>query len=157
MKSAVAAAHLAVGAHQPALLGGALELLELARVEMEEAQRKPLRVDHELAAWTEGDFGALDARLHEHGTAREGVLRRGESSLVFVAQRQVQDKIEARAQAQLFELARGLHPLCRMASISTSAPRGRPATPTAARAGYGSRTYCAMISLTRAKCARSVR
>ena len=38
-----------------------------------------------------------------------------------------------------------------MASISTNAPRGSAATPTAARAGYGCLNSRAMISLTRAK------
>ena len=53
----------------------------------------------------------------------------------------------------VFQLSAGLM----IASISTSAPRGRLATPTAARAGYGSLKYFAITSLTRAKFARSVR
>src|SRR4029077_5377756 len=44
-----------------------------------------------------------------------------------------------------------------IASASMSAPRGRDATPTTARAGYGRLKYCAIASLTRAKLARSVR
>src|SRR5690606_4568930 len=45
----------------------------------------------------------------------------------------------------------------RIASISTAASFGSCATPIAARAGYGSSKYCAMISLTSGKWARSVR
>src|SRR5271169_5722595 len=44
-----------------------------------------------------------------------------------------------------------------MHSTSTCAPRGSDATPTAARAGYGSRKYSAMILLTSPKCDRSIK
>src|SRR3546814_3968331 len=44
-----------------------------------------------------------------------------------------------------------------IASASTRAPVGSGATPIAARAGNGAWKYCAMISLTVAKWARSVR
>jgi len=113
------------------------------------------------------DFGFLHPRLHLDRPARRRLAGLREHGLVLVAQRKVEHQVERRAQPQLRQLAlnrlrrlacaRRLHPACRIASISTSAPRGRPATPTAARAGNGSRTYCAMISFTRAKCARSVR
>src|SRR5207237_8111658 len=113
---------------------GALELLQLAAVEVEKAQHQAVGVHHQLAARAEGDLGALDSRLNQDRLARRRLLRRGEGGLVLVAQRQVQDEIEPGAQAEFLESCR-LHPLCRIASISTTAPRGSPETPTAARAG----------------------
>src|ERR1700712_773163 len=52
---------------------------------------------------------------------------------------------------------RGIYSMTSAASISTWAPRGRAATPMAARAGYGCSKYLPMISLTLAKWLRSVR
>ena len=151
-----AAAHFAEGPHAQALLSRALELLQLAAVEIEKAQHHAVGVHDQLAARPVDDLGPLDLRLDEHRLSGRRAVRCSQRRPVLVAQRQVKHKVEARAQPEPVELAR-LHPECRMASISTSAPRGSPETPTAARAGNGSRTYCAMISLTRAKCARSVR
>src|SRR5439155_337341 len=142
--------------HAQALLSRALELLQLVAVEIEKAQHHAVGVHDQLAARPVGDLGPLDLRLDEHRLSGRRAVRCSQRRPVLVAQRQVKHKVEARAQPEPVELAR-LHPECRMASTSTSAPRGNPATPTAARAGNGSRTYCAMISLTRAKCARSVR
>ena len=129
-----AATHLAEGSHMQALLHGLIELRELAVAKVEEAQHQPLGIHHELALAAENDGGALHAGLHQHGTAGRRSVDGGEDGLVLIAQRQMQDEIEAGSQPQLLELS-GLHPACRMASISTSAPRGRPATPTAARDG----------------------
>ena len=130
-----ARAHLAEGAHELALLRGALELLQLARIEMEKAQHQAFGMHDELPLGAVHDLRLEHRCLDAHRPALRRRSGARERRLVLVAQRQVQDEVEARAQPELFELARGLHPLCRMASISTSAPRGRPATPTAARAG----------------------
>ena len=43
------------------------------------------------------------------------------------------------------------------ASASTSAPRGRDATPTAARAGNGWANYCSITALNTAKLDKSVK
>ena len=129
-----AATNLAEGSHVPALLYGLLELRELARAKVKETQHHPLGIHQELAVAAENDGGALNARLHQHRTAGRCGVDWGDDGLVLVAQRQVQDEVEAGTQPQLLELP-GLHPACKMASISTSAPRGRPATPTAARDG----------------------
>ena len=107
---------------------------KLARAKVKEAQHQPLGIHDELALTAENDGGALHARLYQHGTAGRRGVDRSEDGLVLVAQRQMQDEVEAGSQPQLLELP-GLHPACRMASISTSAPRGKPATPTAARDG----------------------
>src|SRR5205823_14059259 len=122
----------------------------------ERAQRRAVGVQRHLAARAGAARGSLAPGLDEHRLSGRRAVRCSQRRRVLVAQRQVKHKVEARAQPEPVELAR-LHPECRMASISTSAPRGSPETPIAARAGNGSRTYCAMISLTRAKCARSVR
>src|SRR5690349_16665822 len=151
-----ATAELAEGAYPAAFFRRALELLQLAAVEVEEAQDHAVGMHHELTARSKGDVGALDPRFDQHRLAWRRPVGRGKLGFVLVAQRQMQHEVEARAQPELRKRA-AFHPVCRMASISTSAPRGRPATPMAARDGYGSRTYCAMISLTRAKWARSVR
>ncbi len=151
-----AAANLPEGSHAQAFFYGVLELRKLAVVKVKETQHQPVGVHEELTLAAEYDGRTLHARLDQHRTAGRRAVDGGEHGLVLVAQRQMQHEVEARTQPQLLQLAR-LHSACRMASISTSAPRGRPATPTAARDGYGSRTYCAMISFTRAKCARSVR
>src|SRR4051794_23621377 len=130
-----ARAHFAVCAHEQALLRGALKLLKLARIEIEKAQHQSLGVHDELPLGAVQDLCFKYLCFDAHRPALRRGLRRGERRLVLVAQGQVQDEVEARAQPEFFELARGLPPLCRMASISTTAPRGRPATPTAARAG----------------------
>ena len=133
-----APAQLAESSHVAALFGGALELLQLAAVEVEKTQRDAVGMHDKLALGPVNDLGLLDFRLDEHRLPRQRVLRRGERRLVFVAQRKVQHVVERPAQAQSFELARKAcrrHPACRIASISTSAPRGSPETPTAARAG----------------------
>ena len=129
-----AAADLAEGAHLATLLDRALELLQLAAVEVEEAKDDAIGMHDQLAPRPEGDFGALDARFNQHGRARRCAIGRRHPGLVLVAVRQVQHEVEARAQPELRE-RRALHPACRMASISTSAPRGSPATPMAARDG----------------------
>jgi hypothetical protein len=61
-------------------------------------------VHHELAARAEGDLGASQLRLDEDRPARRRGLGRGKRGLVLVAQRQVQDQIEARAQPELLQL-----------------------------------------------------
>ena len=101
---------------------------------MKETQHQPLGIHDELALAAEDDGRTLHACLNQHRMPGRRGMNRGEDGLVLVAQRQVQDEVEAGAQPQLLELP-GLHPACRMASISTSAPRGSPATPTAARDG----------------------
>src|SRR5207302_8267266 len=114
-----AAANLAEDSHVQAFLDGLLELRELARAKMKETQHQPLGIHHELALAAEDDGGALHARLYQHRTAGRRGVDWGEDGLVLVAQRQMQDEVEAGSQPQLLELP-GLHPACRMASISTS-------------------------------------
>src|SRR4029079_17106948 len=139
------------------------ELLALRWIEVEEAQREAFRVHDELAPRPECHFGAQHARLHEHRLPGRRRGERREHRLVLVAHRQMQHQLCPAVDAELRELLCGpgselaLQPAYRIASISTSAPRGRLATPTAARDGYGCGTYCAMISFTLAKCERSVR
>src|SRR5260221_8129198 len=140
-----AAAHFAESAHLQTLVRRALELLQLARIEIEEPQNQALCAHDQLAARAIFDLDAFDPRLDGDRPARGRVARSEDSRLVLVAQRKVQDEIEARPQAELLELKRQplwgrhaclrFHPACRIASISTSAPRGSPATPTATRAG----------------------
>src|SRR5436853_538282 len=131
----LAQTRLAECAHQLLVLYGALEGSNLTLMKMKEPQdERPLCVDDELALASEDNRYALHARLNERRLARRRRVHRRQDRLVLVAQRQVQDQVEAATQPQLLHLA-GLHSACRMASISTSAPRGRPATPTAARDG----------------------
>src|SRR5437588_269402 len=126
------AADLAEGPHVQALLYGLFELIELRVAEVEEAQHQSFGVHDELPLTTEKDRRALYARLHQYWVSGRGRVKRSKDCLVLVAQRQMQDEVERGSQSQLVEL-RGFHPACRVASISTSAPRGSPATPTAAR------------------------
>ena len=126
--------HFAERAHVASLLDGALERVQLKVAEAEEFEDQALGVHDQLAAAAVGDLRAIHARVDQRVPARWHVPRPEHFRFVLVAQRQVQDEVEARTQPQLLQLAR-LHPACRMASISTSAPRGRPATPTAARDG----------------------
>src|SRR2546430_17453852 len=107
----------------------------------------------QLAGRPVGAPGSLALRLDEPRLSGGRAVRCSQRRPVLVAQRQVKHKVEARAQPEPVELAR-LHPECRMASISTSAPRGSPETPTAARAGNRSRSCCATHLLTGAKYAR---
>jgi hypothetical protein len=102
-----AGAHFPVCAHELLLLDGALELLQLARIEVEEAQHEAFGVHHELPARTVGDFGAQDRRLDEDRPGGRCVPGRGEPRLVLVAQRQVQDVIEALPQPEGREPALG--------------------------------------------------
>jgi hypothetical protein len=69
------------------MLGGALELLELAAVEVEEAQRHALGMHHQLALRAVHHVRAHDARLHQHGLTGGRRLGRNEHRLVLVAQR----------------------------------------------------------------------
>src|SRR5438105_13578219 len=101
---------------------------------MEEFQDQAFGVHDELSAAAVGELRAIDARVDQHVAAGWHLPGRDDLRLVLVALRQMQDEVEARTKPQLLQLA-GFHPACRMASISTSAPRGRPATPTAARDG----------------------
>src|SRR6185312_10649744 len=102
------------------------------------------------------------ARLDQHRLSGARLGERREPGLVLVAQRQVQHQVEPGAHAELLQArvegglrlcvsgprgggtvagpggdlhAPGEAPRYRMASISTSAPRGSEATPTATRAG----------------------
>jgi len=70
-------AHLAERAQQPALLGGALELLELAAPEIEEAQHQAFGVDEELAPRAVDHLGAQYPRLDLDRRARRRLLRIG--------------------------------------------------------------------------------
>src|SRR4051812_8004890 len=105
-----ACAHLAICAHALARLGGALELLELAAVEVEKSQYHAVGVDDQLAARAEGDLGALYRSLDQHWLAGRRVLRIGERRFVLIAQRQVEHEVEPRAQPELFERLRGFIP-----------------------------------------------
>ena len=155
--------NLAVGAHQQAFVRRALKCFQLAAVEVQEPQHQALGMDHQLALGPVGDIRTLNARFDQHRLAGGCEFRRGKPGFILVAVRKMQGEVIRRTQAELGELfcdhRRGfaLQPAYRMQSISTSAPRGRLATPTAAREGYGWPTYCAMISFTVAKCPRSVR
>ena len=104
LRAEKAAPHLAVGADPPPFIGGALELLELAAVEIEEAQHQAIGVDHQLAPRPVGDVSTLDARFHLDRLSFGCVIWRGELRLVLVPVRQVQDEVARRAQAELGEL-----------------------------------------------------
>src|SRR6202521_820874 len=141
---------LAEEAHALALL----ELLHLARIEIEEAHPQVFlavgELQHEGSPRAVLHLGCHDLGLHQHGGAGLRILQRRELRLVFVAQRHVQHEVRPGADAELLE-ARGERrareyrgrrqrplvsaPRWMTASISTSAPRGREATPMAARAG----------------------
>src|SRR5437667_5796755 len=125
-----AAAHFAEGPHAQAFLSRALELLQLAAVEIEKAQHHAVGVHDQLAARPVGDLGSLDLRLDEHRLSGRRAVRCSQRRPVLVAQRQVKHKVEARAQPEPVELA-GLHPECRMASISTSTRWVWPSMPSA--------------------------
>src|SRR5687767_14001075 len=98
-----AAAHFAELTQKATAFSGPLELLELAAVEVEEAQHQSLGVHHQLPARTERDLGALHARFNQHGRSRWRRLKRREHGLVLVAQWQMQHTVEARAQPELAE------------------------------------------------------
>ena len=134
LRAEQSAANLAEGPYVQALLYGLFELLELGVAEVEEAQHQPFGVHDELPLTAKKDRRALYTRLHQYWVPGWGRVKRSKDCLVLVAQRQMQDEVEPGSQSQLVEL-RAFHPACRMASISTSAPRGSPATPTAARDG----------------------
>src|SRR5689334_3931529 len=101
LRTQQAAAHLAECSHVLAVLDRALELRQLARAEMKEAQLQPLGAHHELPFAAEGDRRALQARLYQNRLPGKRLLGRDECSLVFVAQRQMKHEIEARAQPEL--------------------------------------------------------
>src|SRR6185295_9853402 len=105
LRAEPAAAQLAERAYSLPLLYCALELLQLAAVEIVEAQHQPLGMDDELPARAKGDLGAFDASFDLQRLAGNGRVGTAEDGLVLVAQRQVQDKVEAPAQSQLLELA----------------------------------------------------
>jgi hypothetical protein len=98
-----ARANLAERPHQQPLVRGALELLELAAVEVEEAQHQAFGVHDQLPLRPVHDLRLQHRGLHAHRPARRRRLRRGEDGFVLVAQRQVQHPIEARAQPELVE------------------------------------------------------
>src|SRR4029079_9690411 len=170
-----AGTHFAEEAHVPARR----KLLHLARIEIQEPHPEIRRIlpgvpnllgrffdqlHDQRAPRTVLHLGIDDVGLDQDRDAGARLFKRGEARLVLVAQRQMQREVELRADRELLEARgeRGLrgvggHPRCITASISTAAPRGSEATPTAARAGKGSRKYVAMISFTLAKLARSVR
>ena len=84
------------------------ELLQLARVEVEETQLEHagavLDVAHELAPRAVLDGGVDHLAFHQHRHARRRRVDRVERGLVVVAQRQVQDEIELARDAELLEL-----------------------------------------------------
>ena len=100
-----------------------------------------LHAHYQLAARAVLHGGVDDLRFDLGGNAGPQVGNGGEAGLVLVAQRQVQDEVGLRADAELVELGcssrsdAGNHPRTSTASISTSAPRGSAATWTVARAG----------------------
>jgi hypothetical protein len=83
------------------------ELLQLARVEIEEAQRQQaaavLEVADQLPPAAILDVAARDPPFHQHGLARRRLGERVEPRLVVVAQRQVQYEAELAADAELGE------------------------------------------------------
>ncbi len=141
----------------------------LARREMKESQREKARTvrkaREQLPLAAEHDLGQLDLSFHHRAIARPQRADRHDTRAILVAQRQQEQQILNREDAELRQLVgqriadtleRGDRPAfgaCDRAhglrssthSISTCAPRGSDTTPTAARAGYGSRKYCAMI------------
>ncbi len=152
----------------------ARERLALLRAEMKEPQRQEAGAvgdpREELAPAAEHDFGQLDLALDRGALACAQFAERHRARAVLVAQRQEKQQVLDRLDAERTEplRERGAHAAQRgdrprgghsetMHSTSTWAPRGNDATPTVARAGYGSRKYSAMTLLTSAKCARSVR
>lgn len=161
-----AAARLAGDAHEAARL----QRLDLAGIEVEEAQDEFAAVvgnrGHQLAARPLAHFAVDHPGLHHRRPAGREVAYGGEAGFVFPAQRQVQREVDVGKQPQFlqpgFDRRRNGEGKTHRYKTSTPsasmrAPRGRLATPTAARAGYGSRKYWPMISLTLAKWARSVR
>ena len=153
--------HLAEEPH--ALSGG--ELLHLARVEVQEPDPQLAlavgELHHQRAPSAVLHLRVHHRRLDQHRLSRARIGERGEPRLVLVAQRQVECQVQLRADAELLEArvegglrsslcgpgggavagaggdlhAPGADPRSMMASISTSAPRGSEATPTATRAG----------------------
>src|SRR5205823_2349526 len=73
----LAQANLAKGAHELALLGGLLELRDLAGMEMEETQHQPLGSDDELKLAPEYDAHPLDASFNQRRLAGWRGVRRG--------------------------------------------------------------------------------
>ena len=61
--------HFAESAHEQSFVRRALELLQLAAVEIEEAQHQALGVHDELALRAVFDLGIQHARLDQHGRA----------------------------------------------------------------------------------------
>ena len=145
---------LAEGPDTQAILDRSLELFQLAGIEVKKPQcerRLPRHHMHnQLATRPIRDLGPQHFPLDEDRRIKGSLIRRRQGGFVLVAHRQMQDEVQPRPDAELFELfckprrslpsgLRSFHPAKRIASISTSAPRGRLATPIATRAGYGSR------------------
>ena len=77
LRAEKAGAHLAEGAHQLPLVGGALELPQLAAVEIQEAQHQAFGVHHELALRPVFHFDLQHARLDLHGLPGRRRVRSG--------------------------------------------------------------------------------
>ena len=123
-----------------------------------------------LASAAKRYLGEQDLALHRGALPRQQLAQRHDAGSILVAQRQQEQEIlngahaqgsqslgERLADAAEFRDRLVLGHRATMHSTSTCAPRGRAVTPTAARAGYGSRKYSAMTVLTMAKWERSVR
>ena len=98
-----ARAHFAERAHPQALLGGALELLELAAVEVEKAQHQALGMHYELPLRSIHDLCFQNLGLDAHRLPCRRRVGRRKEGLVLVAQRQVEHEVEARAQPELLQ------------------------------------------------------
>jgi hypothetical protein len=88
--------------------GPGRELLELAGIEVEEAQRQllgpGLGAAHQGAPGPELYFARLHLHLDLHRVAGAGIAQRSQLRLVLVTQRQVQRQVEGGAQPELVEL-----------------------------------------------------
>jgi hypothetical protein len=100
-------ADLAEGAHA----GARRKLLQLARVEVDEAQPHDagavLQVTHQLAPGPVLDRGVHHLAFHQDRAPRRRGIDRIQRGFVVVAQRQVQDEIELALDSQLGELGQG--------------------------------------------------
>ena len=151
-----------------AAMRAARETVLLLRGEIEKAQRQKARTVGDFAQQLPppaiNDFGEQYLALDRRALPRAQFSQRNHPRAVFVTQRQQEQKVLSGlnpqgAQAQSERIADAAQYRDRldwrhratMHSTSTCAPRGKAATPTAARAGYGSRKYSAMTLLTSAK------
>ena len=140
---------------------------------MEKTQRQETRAVRDsaqhLAPAAENDLGEQHLAFDRRALSRAQLAERHHPRPVLVAQRQKKQQVLGGLDSQrpqplrkrIADAAQGRDRLrsghgvrghrATMHSTSTCAPRGRAATPTAARAGYGSRKYSAMTLFTSAK------